>query len=153
MAILKKRIFRKFIKHFPLEEHPTLASLHTNMASSMKGINIALWAMVIIPATLFAATFAASIERTPITGRWRMILLSPEEERQVSNDLVGNGWLTAVTNVLYETSPNGMPKSVFPFVTFVLTNVLQSYSIVRLENTMGLGDLEKARSCCSAPTT
>ncbi|KAH8099924.1 hypothetical protein BXZ70DRAFT_192706 [Cristinia sonorae] len=52
------------------------------------------------PAILFWLTLLASVERTPLTGRWRLILLSPEEEEEISLQLAGPGWYRAVGDIL-----------------------------------------------------
>ena len=80
------------------------------MQASISAINIALWGLLIIPAGFFAATLLASMERTPITGRWRLILLSPEEERSVAADLAGDGWKEAVVNILTEGKTVPLPR-------------------------------------------
>jgi hypothetical protein len=110
MAVLKRSIFQKLMKHLPLSEHPTLATMHRHMAASIKTINIAVWALLIIPGSLFAATILASMERTPVTGRWRLILLSPEEERSVAADLAGEGWRNEVANILTEGDTEPLPQ-------------------------------------------
>lgn len=110
VALLKRGLFRKLIKHLPLSEHPTLAGMHQHMQSSIEFINVALWALIIIPGSLFAATFIASLERTPVTGRWRLILLSPEEEKSVADDLRGDGWRDAVANILTVGETEPLPR-------------------------------------------
>lgn len=74
-----------------------------------------------IPATLFWATIVASMERTPLTGRcvdrsvftllaqlarrWRLIILSPEEEDDIAAQLAGPGWYNAVGEILSQDGP------------------------------------------------
>ncbi|KAF9036201.1 hypothetical protein BJ165DRAFT_1331541, partial [Panaeolus papilionaceus] len=55
-----------------------------------------------IPMLLFWATIIAGMERTPLTGRWRLILLSPEEEDEIANQLAGPGWYRSVGEILAE---------------------------------------------------
>ncbi|KAG9055093.1 hypothetical protein FS842_003174 [Serendipita sp. 407] len=110
MAVIKRSVFRKLIKHLPVSEHPTLATLHSRMQSSIKVINVTLWGILILPGALFLATILASLERTPVTGRWRLILLSPEEERGVATDLAGEGWRDAVANILTEGDTEPLPR-------------------------------------------
>lgn len=121
MAVLKRSIFQKLIKHLPLSEHPTLATMHQHMNDSIKMINVAVWALLIIPGSLFAATILASMERTPVTGRWRLILLSPEEERSVAADLAGEGWRNEVANILTEGDTEPLPRyvSLFYYISFL----------------------------------
>ncbi|CAK5268510.1 unnamed protein product [Mycena citricolor] len=58
-----------------------------------------------IPAMLFWATIFASLERTPVTGRWRLIILSPEEEEDIATQLAGPGWYQAVSEILSNDGP------------------------------------------------
>lgn len=69
--------------------------------------------MLAIPALIFWLTIMASLERTPLTGRWRLILLSPEEEEEISNQLAGPGWYQAVGEILSQegTTPRILPPS------------------------------------------
>ncbi|EMD33520.1 hypothetical protein CERSUDRAFT_118092 [Gelatoporia subvermispora B] len=67
--------------------------------------------LLFIPVLLFWATIAASLERTPLTGRWRLILLSPEEEEDIAGQLAGPGWYQAVGEIL---SQEGPPQLVSP---------------------------------------
>lgn len=114
MAVLKRSIFRKLIRVLPVSEHPTLANLHKHMESSINFINVTMWGLLIVPGALFAATILASMERTPVTGRWRLILLSPEEERGVSADLAGDGWRDAVAQILTEGDTEPLPRVIPP---------------------------------------
>lgn len=83
------------------------------MNASIKTINVAVWALLIVPGSLFVATILASMERTPVTGRWRLILLSPEEERSVAADLAGEGWRNEVANILTEGDTEPLPRLVY----------------------------------------
>ncbi|THH33210.1 hypothetical protein EUX98_g978 [Antrodiella citrinella] len=56
--------------------------------------------LLFTPVVLFWLTILASVERTPLTGRWRLILLSPEEEEEISLQLAGPGWYKAVGDIL-----------------------------------------------------
>lgn len=110
MAVLKRSLFLKLIKHLPLSEHPTLAGMHKHMQASINFINIVMWGLIVVPGSLFVATFLASLERTPVTGRWRLILLSPEEEKSVADDLRGDGWRDAVANILTMGETEPLPR-------------------------------------------
>ncbi|KAI0001423.1 hypothetical protein BJV74DRAFT_876706 [Russula compacta] len=68
-------------------------------------------ALVFTPCLLFWAAVIASLERTPLTGRWRLILLSPEEEDDIATQLAGSGWYRAVGEII---SKHGPPKIVPP---------------------------------------
>ncbi|TFK27131.1 hypothetical protein FA15DRAFT_614319 [Coprinopsis marcescibilis] len=66
--------------------------------------------LLFVPFTVFWATILASLEKTPLTGRWRTILLSPEEEDEIADQLQGQGWFNAVQNVLaQEGDPRIIP--------------------------------------------
>ncbi|THH01482.1 hypothetical protein EW026_g1252 [Hermanssonia centrifuga] len=69
--------------------------------------------LLFIPVFIFWATILASLERTPLTGRWRLILLSPEEEEDISSQLAGPGWYQAVGEILSRdgTAPQLIPPS------------------------------------------
>ncbi|KXN84748.1 hypothetical protein AN958_12175 [Leucoagaricus sp. SymC.cos] len=58
--------------------------------------------LLLVPLVLFWGTIIASLERTPLTGRWRMIILSPEEEDEIAAQLAGPGWYRAVGTILAE---------------------------------------------------
>ncbi|KAG5634922.1 hypothetical protein H0H81_000312 [Sphagnurus paluster] len=64
-----------------------------------------LYGMLLVPMTLFWGTIVASLEKTPLTGRWRMIILSPEEEDEIASQLAGAGWYNAVTDILTQDGP------------------------------------------------
>ncbi|KIJ62885.1 hypothetical protein HYDPIDRAFT_176308 [Hydnomerulius pinastri MD-312] len=49
------------------------------------------------------------MEQTPLTGRWRLIILSPEEEDEIAAQLAGPKWYQAVTDIL---SAEGPPKMI-----------------------------------------
>ncbi|EEB89631.1 hypothetical protein MPER_12251 [Moniliophthora perniciosa FA553] len=45
------------------------------------------------------------MERTPLTGRWRLIVLSPDEEDEIAAALAGPGWYNSVTDILAQDGP------------------------------------------------
>ncbi|KAJ3999461.1 hypothetical protein F5050DRAFT_1797838 [Lentinula boryana] len=61
--------------------------------------------LLAIPAVLFWLVIIASMERTPLTGRWRLIILSPEEEDDLAANLAGQGWYNAVGDILAQDGP------------------------------------------------
>jgi hypothetical protein len=82
--------------------------------------------LLFIPAVLLWLGILASVEQTPLTGRyvqplhdyssisvtnhlcrWRLIVLSPEEEDEIAAQLAGPKWYQAVTDIL---SNEGPPK-------------------------------------------
>ena len=72
---------------------------HTSV-HNMKVRTIIFNTLLAVPVIIFWLTIMASLERTPLTGRWRLILLSPEEEEEISNQLAGPGWYQAVGEIL-----------------------------------------------------
>ncbi|KAL0954560.1 hypothetical protein HGRIS_003521 [Hohenbuehelia grisea] len=77
----------------------------------MKRRTILLHLLLTVPAVLFWGTIVASLERTPLTGRLRLIILSPEEEDEIAAQLAGPGWYNAVMDIL---SVDGPPKLIPP---------------------------------------
>ncbi|KAJ7158750.1 hypothetical protein C8R46DRAFT_1110165 [Mycena filopes] len=61
--------------------------------------------LFVVPIVLFGSTVLASLERTPLTGRWRLIILSPEEEEEIAAQLTGSGWYEAVNEILTQDGP------------------------------------------------
>lgn len=80
---------------------------------SMRRRTIIFNVLLSIPVIIFWAAIMASLERTPLTGRWRLILLSPEEEEEISTQLAGPGWYQAVGNILSQegTTPQLIPPN------------------------------------------
>ncbi|KAJ7593138.1 hypothetical protein C8J56DRAFT_491990 [Mycena floridula] len=73
--------------------------------------------LLAIPTVLIFATILASMERTPLTGRWRMIVLSPEEEDEIAAQLAGPGWYSAVGEILQmEGSTRFIPPDDWRFI-------------------------------------
>lgn len=70
--------------------------------------------LILTPVLLFWATIIASLERTPLTGRWRLILLSPEEEDQIAAQLAGEGWYNAVSEILLSQAEDGKVPTPIP---------------------------------------
>ncbi|TFY62089.1 hypothetical protein EVJ58_g4084 [Rhodofomes roseus] len=68
--------------------------------------------LLLIPAVIVAFTLLAGIERTPLTGRWRFILLSPWEEEDIASQLAGTGWYAAVGEIL--ATGGNTPKLIDP---------------------------------------
>nr|XP_019046510.1 hypothetical protein I302_05260 [Kwoniella bestiolae CBS 10118]OCF25440.1 hypothetical protein I302_05260 [Kwoniella bestiolae CBS 10118] len=53
-----------------------------------------------LPFLVLISVYLAGLERVPLTGRWRLILLTPEEEDTISNSLSGSNWYKSVINLL-----------------------------------------------------
>ena len=77
----------------------------------MPRINRQISTLLLFPVFLVGVVLLASLERTPLTGRWRTILLSPEEEEKVASDLIGGGWYNSVATILTNNHPGGIPRS------------------------------------------
>ncbi|KAL7421261.1 hypothetical protein Q5752_004146 [Cryptotrichosporon argae] len=72
------------------------------------------WALAFIlglPIALLLAAWGSGLERVPFTGRWRLIILSPEEEDAVSTSLEGANWFRSVNNLL-TTEDKAAPPAV-----------------------------------------
>ena len=65
-----------------------------------------------LPIMLLAGVWISALERTPLTGRWRLILLTPEEEDHISKALSGQNWYKSVLNLL--TTPDHPAPPVLP---------------------------------------
>jgi hypothetical protein len=86
----------------------------------MRRRTILFHALMFTPVVLFWVSILASLERTPLTGRyaplatsnapsqfliklhdrWRTILLSPEEEDEIATSLANGGWYAAVREII-----------------------------------------------------
>lgn len=65
-----------------------------------------------LPVLLLLGVWISALERTPLTGRWRLILLTPEEEDHISKALAGSNWYKSVINLL--TTPENPAPPVLP---------------------------------------
>lgn len=70
------------------------------------------WTLILFPLVAFAAAVAAGLERTPVTGRWRVILLSPQEEETL-HEALATGWFEHVLSLL-KPSPEAPPPRILP---------------------------------------
>ena len=75
---------------------------------SIRGI-VAVW--IGIPCLLLLGVYLCGLERVPLTGRWRIILLTPEEENDISSNLTDQNWYRSVINLL-TTSDHPAPPVV-----------------------------------------
>ena len=71
-----------------------------------------IWTLVLVPLVAFAAAVAAGLERTPVSGRWRVILLSPQEEETL-HEALATGWFEHVLSLLKPT-PESPPPRILP---------------------------------------
>lgn len=60
--------------------------------------------LAVLPLVMLGSIVAASVERTPVTGRLRIIMLSPEEESELVDGIVGveggRDWVKILSEVL-----------------------------------------------------
>ncbi|GHJ87963.1 hypothetical protein NliqN6_4365 [Naganishia liquefaciens] len=82
------------------------------IAAKVKKLNRLFVCFVVLPFMVFAATAILSLERTPYSGRWRFIMLSPEEEDVISSRLRGPGWYQTVISLL--TTPEAPAPPIVP---------------------------------------
>lgn len=61
---------------------------------------VILFFVFILPGILLGGAYIAAIEQVPLTGRWRLILLTPEEEDTISDSLAGVNWYKSVLSLL-----------------------------------------------------
>lgn len=99
------RYSAKSIKVAALQGVPKSEETKTLIMKRMRHRTLLSYALFLVPFTLFWATLVASLEKTPLTGRWRTILLSPEEEEEIAAQLEGPGWYKAVGEILSEDGP------------------------------------------------
>ncbi|KAH9850262.1 peptidase family M48-domain-containing protein [Lenzites betulinus] len=95
------------------DEHkiPHLMEKREDILRKIRHSTILFHILIFVPIIIFWATIIASLERTPLTGRWRIILLSPEEEEDIAAQLAGPGWYRAVGEIL---SADGAPSIIPP---------------------------------------
>lgn len=119
------QVIKGFLQHLPPDQHPTLAPIHNHLSSKMPLINRQISGLLFLPVFLVGVVLLASLERTPLTGRWRTILLSPEEEEKLASDLIGDGWYNSVATILTNNHPEGIPRSLAPFhqIQIVITHM------------------------------
>ncbi|KIY71490.1 hypothetical protein CYLTODRAFT_429409 [Cylindrobasidium torrendii FP15055 ss-10] len=104
LILFKNHKTRRVLKHFELDGDA--AEDKKNMLlKRIRNRTLLFHILLLIPTTLFWATIIASMERTPLTGRWRLIILSPEEEDDIAAQLAGPGWYQAVGEILAQEGP------------------------------------------------
>lgn len=86
-------------------------ALEKLIASRMRKTKWIFVTLVWLPIALFAIVAAFSLERVPFTGRWRMIMLSPEEEDNITAKLKGPGWYKSVLT-MFTTAESPAPPMV-----------------------------------------
>ncbi|RPD59975.1 hypothetical protein L226DRAFT_534917 [Lentinus tigrinus ALCF2SS1-7] len=105
---------KKILQHSDkFQGHPNWEEKKAKIERNLRTRTIWFHILVLTPILLYWATIVASLERTPLTGRWRVILLSPEEEDEIAAQLAGPGWYRAVGEILTAggASPQIIPPS------------------------------------------
>jgi Zn-dependent protease with chaperone function len=103
-----RKFLLKISKHAPHLEYKRPAILR-----QLHFLRIAIRTLWLIPTALLIATLLASLERAPLTGRWRFILLSPQEEEDIVGTLTAT-WRSAVDGVLAAALDTGIPPPAIP---------------------------------------
>jgi hypothetical protein len=107
----------RFFDEFSAEEQGQIQRLRTywiGVRMFKDRLKVARGLMVLLfglPIVLLFGVWIAALERTPLTGRWRLILLTPEEEDHISKTLSGQNWYKSVINLL-TTSESPAPPIV-----------------------------------------
>ncbi|KAJ7104139.1 hypothetical protein B0H15DRAFT_808715 [Mycena belliarum] len=105
VLLLKNYKTRRHLKHAALHGVPLSEDRTEALLKRIRQRTLIFHALFFIPAVLFWCTILASLERTPLTGRWRLIILSPEEEDEIATQLAGPGWYQAVGEILSQDGP------------------------------------------------
>ncbi|KAJ7639875.1 hypothetical protein DFH06DRAFT_1053620 [Mycena polygramma] len=100
IILLKNHKNRRQLKHAAIHGIPISEERTNTLLKRIRNRTLLFHALFLIPGFLFWSTIFASLERTPLTGRWRLIILSPEEEDEIANQLAGPGWYQAVGDIL-----------------------------------------------------
>ncbi|KAF9468064.1 peptidase family M48-domain-containing protein [Collybia nuda] len=112
VILLTNRKSQIGMKIAALKGNPPSEESKTELLRKIRNRKVFLYILLLVPATLFWATIIASLEKTPLTGRWRMIILSPEEEEEIAAQLAGPGWYNAVGEILAQDgSPRIIPTT------------------------------------------
>ncbi|KAL1728521.1 hypothetical protein EV714DRAFT_252775 [Schizophyllum commune] len=111
LILMKNLKARKKLQRAAVAGIPTSEEKKQKILKKIRSRTMLFHAMLFSPIILLWATIVASLEQTPLTGRWRMIILSPEEEQEIAKQLAGPGWYRAVGDIL---SPNGEPVRLVP---------------------------------------
>ncbi|KAJ7650235.1 hypothetical protein FB45DRAFT_887374 [Roridomyces roridus] len=105
VLLFKNHKTRRHLKYAALHGVPLSEERTETLLKRMRQRTWLFHALFLIPGFLFWGTIFASLERAPLTGRWRLIILSPEEEDEVAAQLAGPGWYQAVGEILAQDGP------------------------------------------------
>ncbi|KAF8676790.1 Peptidase family M48 [Rhizoctonia solani] len=113
VIFLKLKFASRFLRKVPAD-HPHYAQKREKILRIRWKLWVAVGVLVVVPLSLFVSAILASLERTPLTGRVRLIMLSAEEEEEIARELKGAGWYTSVAQILVNASPSGTMPRVIP---------------------------------------
>ncbi|KAF7336642.1 hypothetical protein MVEN_02098700 [Mycena venus] len=105
VILIKNHKTRRHLKHAALHGVPISEERTNTLLKRLRNRTLLFHLLFFIPGILFWSTIFASLERTPLTGRWRLIILSPEEEDEIAAQLAGPGWYQAVGEILSQDGP------------------------------------------------
>ncbi|KAG6908687.1 hypothetical protein DXG01_003701 [Tephrocybe rancida] len=105
VIVLTNAKSRRKLKYAALHGVPKSEEAVARVMKQIRHRKHILYVLLLVPMTLFWGTIIASLEKTPLTGRWRMIILSPEEEEEIAKQLAGPGWYSAVGEILAHDGP------------------------------------------------
>ncbi|KAJ7707701.1 peptidase family M48-domain-containing protein [Mycena rosella] len=105
VLLIKNHKTRRHLKHAALNGVPISEDRTNTLLKRIRHRTLLFHLLFFIPGALFWSTIFASLERTPLTGRWRLIILSPEEEDEIAAQLAGPGWYQAVGEILSQDGP------------------------------------------------
>lgn len=95
-----------YFERLPAEEQTQITALRryyaglTMFKNHLQISRIVVLIIFILPFVLLSGVYISALERVPLTGRWRIILLTPEEEDKISTSLAGGNWYKSVINLL-----------------------------------------------------
>jgi hypothetical protein len=101
----------------PTEQSEVDALRHYRISLRMfkDRLRTARWAVALLmglPMLLIVGVWLTGLERVPFTGRWRLILLTADEEDTISHSLEGANWFKSVINLL--TTPEKPAPPIVP---------------------------------------
>ncbi|KAJ3936330.1 MAG: hypothetical protein NXY57DRAFT_886137 [Lentinula lateritia] len=105
VILLKNHKSRMHLRFADIHGIPGAEDKKLKLLQRIRKRTIFFQVLLAIPAVLFWLVIIASMERTPLTGRWRLIILSPEEEDDLAANLAGQGWYNAVGDILAQDGP------------------------------------------------
>lgn len=100
---LKNKFSQKFLRH--TKNKPGFEAKRARVERGLRTTKLFYRVLLASPIVLFLLTVLASLEHTPLTGRWRAIILSSEEEDVISEQLQGAGWYSAVHGIIAQDGP------------------------------------------------